>query len=1097
MKPQHWILVLLTGLLCSTAPAQFIQNRWHTQPFREHPTQDSSGIPVRQGTHLFWYRTLTADQQGNWYLVWFASPNGVHGLYASKIGHDGEIIWTRTVNDGPDRQEDPVIFADSTGLYIAWVDYRIGIYQNNPSLVGDDAGSVMAQKLDPNGNRLWNVAGATDSVNAVPVCMVNGYQNDLCILPDGVGGVYITWEDNRNNLGADLYGLRLNVSGQRVTGWNLNGNAIAAATGNQPTGGEYSVDIDGSGGLWVAWIDNRRNHPDIYYQHVYGNGTMRWMSEGRVFIADTCDLGRVKICSDGSGGAFFVWRNRSGLTIDLWMQRIDSSGTKMWSPDTGIVLESLPTEQTNPRIISSSTGNAIVSWEDYRNDPTGAYNEDLYAQKVTGTATLTKLWQTGGVPVCTESHNQLATRLSSDGLGGCIVVWEDLRTSVDYNRDVYAQRINSFGQAVWQTNGLPVSAASQNQSYIICQNSRDRLLFAWIDEREGSAPIYRTVWNLDGTSLLQFPTNGIETVPDINGNIQCNTIGTMGSTRIINTWVDQRRGVMGDRIYYSIHSSTPEDSNGTTIPGITKNGNPITLDSTNRIAQSGIYFYSNPQLISTPDSGTIVVYFNTDPHAGSYIQTLRAQKISYNGERMWGDFGSDVCGDLFGPDFLTGKPDGNGGAYLAYTVASEPPFYYNEVHFQHINSSGQRLLSPTGIAIEPGLDQGFVALTISDSNIYVGYIECFDLEYGILRVHIYRLLSDGTALWHRIIAEGDSTLYHNLATGYRSQLKLLSGADGSVIAYWMEFRYDIAGGACAQIMAQRLDPEGTAQWGDGIRLGASDNNEEYAVGMTTGSTYWFGWQDARIGGYPSIYLQHLDASGHFMLDSTGQRLRIADNAQTNLVMVNDNSDGAYLFFTQYYDVTNPFPPPTTNNDADVIGIHLAGNGTVVRPELWTPTATPMHAAFLEKARYSQFQPQAVAVPGGAVVNWRDMRATLKEEFHDLYMQRVCDDASVQGVREVATAMPKQFTLQQNYPNPFNSTTVIRFTLPRTERVKVAIYDIMGREVINLLNDVKTTGTYELRWNGKNSSGMKVSSGMYFYRMETSQGVIAKKMTLLN
>lgn len=125
------------------------------------------------------------------------------------------------------------------------------------------------------------------------------------------------------------------------------------------------------------------------------------------------------------------------------------------------------------------------------------------------------------------------------------------------------------------------------------------------------------------------------------------------------------------------------------------------------------------------------------------------------------------------------------------------------------------------------------------------------------------------------------------------------------------------------------------------------------------------------------------------------------------------------------------------------------------------------------------------------------RSTMKEEFVDLYMQRVRDDQSVQGVREIASAMPKQFSLQQNYPNPFNSTTVIRFTLPRTERVKVAIYDIMGREVINLLNAVKTTGTYEVRWNGKNNSGMKVSSGIYFYRMETSQGVIAKKMTLLN
>ncbi len=1094
-NPLIWLLVLSTGLLVSPVSAQFLQNRWHTEPFRAHPYSDSVAIPVRQGTHLSWQRALVDDQHGNWYIAWSASPNGIHGLYASKIDNNGDIVWTRTVNDGPNQQDEPVLYADSTGVTIAWVDFREGIYQNDTSYVGDAGGSVMAQKFNPDGQRIWNVTDQSDTVNAVPVCMTRGFQSNLRMITDGNYGVYIFWEDTRYNRGSDIFCNRIGLDGHRYTNWPKNGIAVAAAAGAQPSGGEYSVAQGNNNSAWAAWIDNRRNNTDIYYQQIYSIGTTRWDSLGQVFIADNCSLTKVKICPNGQGGAFFVWRNQADQTVDLYMQQINASGQKLWLPDTGVILADVPNEQTNPRIVFAGDSNAIVSWEDFRSDASGTVNADLYVQKVSGTTSIQRLWQTNGVPVCTESHQQRESRLCDDYSGGCVLVWEDERFHETPGQDIFAQHITSTGQPGWATNGQSVSSDPSSQFYAICRPSGGRFLFTWCDRRQGSNQLYRTVWSWIGTPVGSFTAGGANTVTDISGNVHYNMIEKLGSTRIMNAWVDGRRSEFGNRIFYTIHKSTPDDSNGVAIPGIAKNGNPITLDTTNTVSQDGTTSYSSPLITTTPDSGAIIVYFNTV----NADQTIRAQKISYNGARVWTDYGREACSSVSSSfDFLSGSPDGYGGVYLSYTMTGEAPFYYNQVQFQHLDNTGSRLLPNTGVTISPGqLEQSYPSLVVSSGNIYLGYIEMTNLDLNIYSVHVTKLNTNGTIVWNREIAAGDSSLHHDQAQGNRNQLYLIAGDSGSVVAHWNEFNWEIAGGSGANIMAQRIDSNGNLRWGTGVRLGATEFAQIDAVGLSTGSTYWFGWRDTRINGLSSIYLQHLSANGSYLLNATGQRLADASNSQLDLDLAKDNSVGVYTFYAQWFDRSNPFPPPPTLMDEDIIGNHFLSNGTINRPDIWTPTTYSDHVAYLVKVPNSQRRPKSVPIANGAAVNWLDMRSTMKEEFVDLYMQRVRDDQSVQGVREIASAMPKQFSLQQNYPNPFNSTTVIRFTLPRTERVKVAIYDIMGREVINLLNAVKTTGTYEVRWNGKNNSGMKVSSGIYFYRMETSQGVIAKKMTLLN
>jgi len=90
-----------------------------------------------------------------------------------------------------------------------------------------------------------------------------------------------------------------------------------------------------------------------------------------------------------------------------------------------------------------------------------------------------------------------------------------------------------------------------------------------------------------------------------------------------------------------------------------------------------------------------------------------------------------------------------------------------------------------------------------------------------------------------------------------------------------------------------------------------------------------------------------------------------------------------------------------------------------------------------------------------------------------------------------TALPYKFELAQNYPNPFNPTTNIKYQIPKDANVNIRIYDMLGREVMTLVNEFKKPGMYEVALNGS-----KLSSGTYFYKITAGDFSEVKKMTLL-
>ena len=86
-----------------------------------------------------------------------------------------------------------------------------------------------------------------------------------------------------------------------------------------------------------------------------------------------------------------------------------------------------------------------------------------------------------------------------------------------------------------------------------------------------------------------------------------------------------------------------------------------------------------------------------------------------------------------------------------------------------------------------------------------------------------------------------------------------------------------------------------------------------------------------------------------------------------------------------------------------------------------------------------------------------------------------------------------FQLYQNYPNPFNPSTTIRFDLPNSGRIKLCIYDILGREVAVLINEMRSAGNYSIQFN---AGKYRLSSGVYFYRIEAGEFVSVKKFIFI-
>lgn len=118
-------------------------------------------------------------------------------------------------------------------------------------------------------------------------------------------------------------------------------------------------------------------------------------------------------------------------------------------------------------------------------------------------------------------------------------------------------------------------------------------------------------------------------------------------------------------------------------------------------------------------------------------------------------------------------------------------------------------------------------------------------------------------------------------------------------------------------------------------------------------------------------------------------------------------------------------------------------------------------------------------------------ASVNDEGFYLDDVAVFDDVISDAYESILPATPSDFVLEQNWPNPFNNRTSFRFGLPSKGHARIAIYDILGRQVAVLVDEDKTPGLYEVGWNPK-----EMASGVYFVRLEAASVVRVRKVLLL-
>ncbi len=130
----------------------------------------------------------------------------------------------------------------------------------------------------------------------------------------------------------------------------------------------------------------------------------------------------------------------------------------------------------------------------------------------------------------------------------------------------------------------------------------------------------------------------------------------------------------------------------------------------------------------------------------------------------------------------------------------------------------------------------------------------------------------------------------------------------------------------------------------------------------------------------------------------------------------------------------------------------------------------------------------VSVADSVIVDWHDGTT---EVMTNVALNQIIDFFGVVPVQQISSEVPSAYSLEQNYPNPFNPSTNINYSIVKAGEVKITVYDISGKEVEVLVNGFQSPGKYSVSYNAS-----KLTSGVYFYRIQTDNYTDTKKMILV-
>lgn len=435
------------------------------------------------------------------------------------------------------------------------------------------------------------------------------------------------------------------------------------------------------------------------------------------------------------------------LIITLLVVNIKSYSQWVSYTDTNNAISTEINHQKEPRIVMDGKGGAIITWIDFRNDTNNVVG-DIYAQRIKADGSIA--WTNNGVAVCTNLADQTDAFIVEDGKGGAIISWQDIRTG---NRDIYAQRIDSNGTALWTANGVAVvTKASEQRSPKIISDGAQGAIIAWEDSINGNNDIFIQRVLANGT----LAWNSVSIPVCISAGTQMNVrLTTDGSNGAILTWQDKRNG--ND---YDIYAQRIK-SNGTA--SWTTNGVVIC---------NKVNTQNNPKIERDNNGGAYIMWADK---RGAIDYDIYAQRINSAGAVQWVANGISVCSATGSQSALDATTDGVGNGI--FIVWKDGRTINEHVFGQYLTSSGFNLFASDGMMLSNN------ALTQLNPNIVgVGNNEAVvtwqDSSSGNWDIYAQKMNLQTATAW------GNSgVLISNALSNQTSPKNCSNGNGGSIFAF--------------------------------------------------------------------------------------------------------------------------------------------------------------------------------------------------------------------------------------------------------------------------------------------------------------------------
>lgn len=407
---------------------------------------------------------------------------------------------------------------------------------------------------------------------------------------------------------------------------------------------------------------------------------------------------------------------------------------------------------------------------------------------------------------------------------------------------------------------------------------------------------------------------------------------------------------------------------------------------------------------------------------------------------------------------LTSHPAGSGFPSIAAVGSSVHVTYSDirnghlDIYYKYSSDNGLSWSPDIRLTTDPG-DSRTSSLAVSGDILHVAFL---DNRGGNQKIFYKRSLDAGISWSDEIMISNSAVFLYDWING-----PSISASSENVIIVWQD---DHDGNL--EIYSRCSSDYGDT-WEAETRLTNNSSSSQNASVIMLNSSVNVVWQDNRDGNFEIYYMKSTDNGFTW---STETRLT-DNNAASTYPSVAVSGETIHVFWQDYRD----------------------GNGEIYYKQ--SNDSGISWEADLRLTNDTHLSQYVFTAASDSVVHivWQDNR----DGNEEVYYKRKLIGSSV-GIEDDDTNPPSEYELKQNYPNPFNPTTKIKFTIPsRTEYysvpqiVTLKVYDVLGNEVATLVNEEKAAGSYEVEFNAA-----RLSSGIYFYKLQAENFVETKKMLLV-